>query len=233
MDMNLWPPNFESDVRNFLAADRTLPGQDLYEAVFSSAMFPLQRKRELHKMMQLARTLDPQVVLECGSDKLGSLYHWVHCLPTVRKAVAIEIRGCPCSHDFERRFPRVEFLWLEGSSYDPAVVRQVREFLGDDQFDAVFLDGDKGQFYRDFELYRPLIRSGGLALLHDVNGEPPQRAFNRIAAEGYETSVILDTSEADEAAQRESEGRPIDSSYEYWLRFWKHRSCGVGVVRIP
>jgi cephalosporin hydroxylase len=55
-----------------------MPGLDLYTEIFDHPwLFPLQRKAEMAAMMKLARSIEPKTVMEIGSDKGGSFYHWV------------------------------------------------------------------------------------------------------------------------------------------------------------
>ena len=232
--MSTFPEGFDDGCKRFFDSEHTRrPGRNLYPEVFDTAMFPLQRKREMEAMIKVARATNPRVVMEIGADKAGSFYHWVKCFSTVEKAIAIEIRGVPYAHLFQKHFPAVDFLFLEGSSYAPDVVERVRQFLGDDKLDTLFIDGDKLGTSRDFLAYRPMLRPGGVVFIHDVQDDPPRVPFTHLVSDGWNTSVILDKSESVEAFQRAEAGVPCSGSYEAWLRTWKGRSCGVGVVHIP
>lgn len=225
----------------FLAGDADRPrGLDLYEEIFSDELlFPLQRKRELAAMMRLARSIEPRTVMEIGADKGGSFYHWIKCLPTVERAIAIEVRGVPYADLFAQAFDDVAvLLGLACSSLTDATAAALREFLSPRSIDCLFMDGAKAWFARDWDLYAPMVRPGGLIFVHDINEggphapAPPAEFFRSIAAP-YETSTIIDTSEIDDAARREAHGLPPADSYEAWLRYWKTSSCGVGVIRVP
>lgn len=225
------------------------PGQDSYPEVFQSSLFfPLQRRREMEKMMQVARQANggnPQVVMEIGADKGGSLYHWCMCLPTVNRVIACEIRGTPYRALFEQAFPQMHLLWLEQSSYESRTVATVKDWLSHSgyvktsaayEIDILFIDGDKGHFYDDFVAYLPMMRKpGGVVLFHDVQDPGLMRdhyfeALHHPAArQGH---IILDVSEAAEACSRQAQGIPATCEHENWLRRWKGRSCGVGVVEL-
>lgn len=215
-------------------------GNDLYDCVFdNNTLFPLQRKRETEKMIAKARTIRPRVVAEIGADKGGSFFHWVCGLETVERALAIEIRGTPYGNLFADAFPEVDFKFIPDSSYSTDTVLSVTEWLNGDKFDCVFLDGDKSEFMRDFNLYLPMVRRGGMIMMHDINrggkhpAAPPATVFDNIADGGrFVTERIIDTSEAVEAAQRDADKVALVNSYDAWLRFWADSSCGVGVVYI-
>lgn len=237
-----FPVGMVEEITSILYTDAMIPsGQDLYPHVFESAMFfPLQRQREMAKMIALARSVAPAVIMEIGADKGGSLYHWCKGLMPTR-FIAAEIRGTPYSDVFEQAFPSIDFLWLPLSSYDPPAPAEVELWLGKqggaDQIDVLFIDGDKREFYRDFMTYLPMMRPSGYVFMHDVNPDPdpaPYEAFAKARTDPRigRSWVILDATENVEALEREQQGLPEDTAYEHWLRYWKGISCGVGVLKL-
>lgn len=221
-------------IQDFFSQDKHRPpGYNLYPDVFRTGAFaPLQRMRELEKMIGVARESNPKVIYEIGTDKGGGLYHWCKCFPMVTKVIACEIRGTPYRHLFEENFPNIQFLWIEGSSYDAVNVQAVKEFLDRDKIDVLFIDGDKLAFHTDFLIYHPMMASTGVIFMHDVRDDGPRESFEKIQKLGHKAEVILDTTESDEAVARDKRGDPIESAYDYWLRYWKGASCGVGVFRM-
>lgn len=207
------------------------PGKDIYHDIFKNGwLFPLQRTRETEKMIALARTIAPRVVMEIGTDKGGGFYHWLKCLAP-EKAIAIEMRGCPMSESFPGMFPKTKMQFIEASSFDVKTVQSVLQFLDGDLIDVLFIDGDKNSTEQDFRAYHRLIRRGGFIMIHDVMDKhihPSKFFFN---LQGFEKDIIFDGTEGLEAAARSEARLPIDSSYEQWLRIWKDTSCGVGVIR--
>ena len=57
---------------------------------------------------------------------------------------------------------------------DPQTVAEVRELLGGEPLDFLFIDGDHSYdgVRQDYESYAPLVRPGGLIGFHDI-AEPP------------------------------------------------------------
>lgn len=207
------------------------PGQDSYPEVFASnGLFPLQRRKELEAMMQLARGSNPRTVMEIGSDKGGGLYHWCMSLPSVENVVACEIRGTPYRYLFSEAFD-IDFCWPNGGSLD--VIDGVEHWLNKDglRIDVLFIDGDKNGMLRDFDAYLPIMRRpGGLVFIHDYRDPGPDRTWLRLRQRGYRTAVILDESEGLEAAVRVRRGNEPMNEHDAWLAHWEGRSCGVGVV---
>src|SRR5678815_518627 len=217
----------------FLAEDREPFGANVYPKIFEHPMlFPLQRMRETEAMIAMAREINPTVVMEIGSDKGGSFYHWVKAFsPDI--AIALEIRGVPFADAFRRTFKQTDFLMIHGSSYAGETVDEVRRYLDGTMIDCLFIDGDKKGFGRDVMSYLPLVRPGGLIFLHDVQDvAEAKHALAAWASTGRKTEILLDTSEYDEIEKRIVEDLPVATSYEGWFRIWQRTSCGVGVIHV-
>ena len=212
---------------------KLIPGQDVYPEVFETALFfPLQRQRELARMMQIARSISPKTVMEIGADKGGGLYHWCNSLPTVKNVIACEIRGTPYGGIFEDGFPITSFLWIEGPSRDASLLGLVKTYLKTETIDCLFIDGCKLTMLEDFDAYLPTMSKGGIVFIHDVQDDYPAQTFNALRNRGYRTELILDKSEASEAVAREKAGEVTKSPWDGWLKYWIGRSCGVGVVYV-
>jgi predicted O-methyltransferase YrrM len=215
----------------FMSEETRQPGLDSYADVFNSPLFfPLQRVRELEKMICIARSAKPRIVMEIGADKGGGLYHWCKCLPSVERVIACEIRGTPYCDLFERYFPEIDFLWLPQGSMDWRSVEAVRKWLGKDTIDILFIDGDKGTFLTDFNHYVGEMKPGGVVFMHDVQDSPPKLDFETVALQ-WRTERIIDTSEVQDANERAklNGGRPV-TAHDGWLMHWNGRSAGVGVI---
>lgn len=198
------------------------PVTGVCEAIFDDPLlFPLQRRREMAQMLELVAARRPRFVAEIGADKGGGLAHWA-MLPTVRRVLACEVRGCPYKGEMTWVFPDVDLDFWERSSRPAPGVRQ--------PIDVLFIDGDKANFEQDFDAWLPLMAPGGLVLMHDVADELPGRAFGRVAGRGYRHERILDTSEAALALDLQEAGVPPRTAHEGWLRHWRGASCGVGVI---
>src|SRR5688572_5725105 len=185
-----FPVGIEHAWEKFLSEERQ-DGLDVYPEIFHDGiLFPLQRMRETEKMIAMARTVKPSVVMEIGSDKGGSFYHWVKGLiPT--KAIALEIRGIPFAEAFQKAFPDTRFFFGDDSSYDPVIVDAVWHFLNGDKIDCLFIDGDKHGFSKDVAAYLPMMRQGGMIFLHDVTEVlNAQETMERYAKKGYRTETI-------------------------------------------
>lgn len=209
-----------------------LPSSSIAEVFKWSEIMPLQRRRELHTMLEIGSSWDTEVYMEIGADKGGTLFSWLVDNRTLKKVIACEYRGTPYKELFEKHFPHIQFLWLEGSSHVPQAKAQVEEFLEGRTIDCLFIDGDKNAFDQDFDMYLPLItRGGGMIFIHDIydrSGKSPCAKVFRELAKKYTCSTIINLTEsvmAKHAAELEWES---SGCYEDWLRAGGD-DCGLGV----
>ncbi len=134
----------------------------------------LQWQAEFEVLLELYRRLAPADVLEVGTYHGGTLYHWLqnsdeitHIVTVDSYAVGVDnsalyggwnVNGC-------------DLRILRGDSHAPNTLDEVRAY---GLFDFVFIDA--GHYYnevrRDWELYRPMVRSGGLMCFHDILTHP-------------------------------------------------------------
>jgi predicted O-methyltransferase YrrM len=220
-------------------------GQDVYQHIFADhILFPLQRRRECEKMTARVREIfaeqdrEPKVFVEIGSDKGGSVYHWLKAFPSVNRAVALEMRGVPWQNWASATFPAVDIRGVYGSSFDAMNVHRVQNIcLEQEPIDILFIDGHKGEFRRDFDCYLPLMRPGGVIVMHDILVQAPGRAFRSMQRDGFKTEEIIDTTErlADVPAAWDcgSGSKANLAGYAWWLSHWETTSCGVGLIHVP
>ncbi len=69
-------------------------------------------------------------------------------------------------------------LLAAGDSHDPATAAKARQLAGG-PVDVLFIDADHdyAAVAADWQMYSPLVRPGGLAVFHDICGEPGVRQF--------------------------------------------------------
>ena len=219
-------------IHEFFSSESTrVPGEDIYEDVFNTDLFfPLQRKRELVKMLDIARTYEPKVIYEIGTCDGGGLYHWCKSVTGVERVIATEVRGTPYQHEFEEAFPNIDFLWIAESSYAKSTIDTIYDWLDGDMVDVLFIDGDKSHFDTDFNAVNHMMSSPSVVFMHDITDSAPGAAFDRVVARGFRHERVVDRQDSEEAVNREIAGEPCRNGYEGWLRHWNGQSCGVGVI---
>jgi len=61
-------------------------------------------------------------------------------------------------------------IFIKGNSHDPTTLKKIKEILGDNVLDVLFIDGDHSYsgVKEDFALYNNLVHPGGIIGLHDI-----------------------------------------------------------------
>jgi predicted O-methyltransferase YrrM len=142
----------------------------------------VQIETEILALASAVAWLKPARVLEIGSDLGGTFYLWSQIatgtkisvdIPGGRfgRAEAREARGRMASFSQGCRL-------IDGDSHEPSTFETVAAGLDGARLDFLFIDGDHSEagVRRDWEMYSPLVRPGGMAAFHDVNDTPRHRA---------------------------------------------------------
>jgi cephalosporin hydroxylase len=140
---------------------------------------PMQSRHEIHALLELVGAERPQVVLEIGTARGGTLFLWARVSAPDALLVSVDLPDgefgggypewrAPLYRAFARDEQRVELL--RADSHAEATRDRVRTLLGGRAVDFLFIDGDHTYdgVARDFDLYTPLVRRGGLVALHDI-----------------------------------------------------------------
>ena len=162
-----------------------------------NAVIPItQMKIEIISVMNTIASVipRPKVMLEIGSYHGGSLALLGNLLAEDGLLISVEPElQVPLMVDEVRDFiaPR-ELVHIKEYSWD--AVREVHEILDGRLINVLMIDGDhtpEGTAY-DWELYRPLVSSPGVILLHDICDQhelgPTQVFYAQIA--NHETGIM-------------------------------------------
>ena len=152
------------------------------EAVFSPAMRfirPLQSRMEIEGLLGEVARLRPSTVVEIGTASGGTLFMLTRVSSADATIVSIDLPGgafgggypawrAPLYRSFAKPGQRVHLLRRD--SHDPATLEALRETLGGRRVDFLLIDGDHTYegVRQDFEMYRTLVRPGGMIGFHDI-----------------------------------------------------------------
>ena len=147
----------------------------------------------LPTFVRLVRERNAQHVVELGTRTGVSTVAWLHALEsTGGRLTSVDIDAKPPIGEFDH------WTFVQGSDLDPAV------FASIDDADIIFVDTSHlcEQTLRELNLYRHIVKPGGLVLCHDTElrrpetagpGEPPfpvRRAVEEFcAAEGLAFTI--------------------------------------------
>lgn len=145
------------------------------------AIAPNQKELEIVWLLDRLAAAPPGVVLEIGTDRGGTLFLWTRVAADDAVLLALDLRKMKgrlgrfspyalVRMGFARDRQRIELV-DRADSHDPRTLERVRSILRGRHVDFLFIDGDHSYeaVRRDFELYEPLVRPGGLVAFHDVS----------------------------------------------------------------
>jgi predicted O-methyltransferase YrrM len=147
--------------------------------VLGVSIKPAQVEYEIAKLLGVLADLRPKVNLEIGTAGGGTLFLFTRVADPKAKIISIDLPGgrfgggyrkwkIPLYKSFSKE--RQKIYLLRRDSHDPQTLEEVKRILGGEEVDFLFIDGDHtyGGVKRDFEMYSPLARKGGIIAFHDI-----------------------------------------------------------------
>lgn len=133
---------------------------------------PLQKRSEVLRLTELVRELRPSAVCEIGAAGGGTAFIFAHAAADEATVVSVDLEFGRARREAVRLFARARqrLVCVQGDSHEPATLDAVRATLAGRPLDLLYLDGDHSfeGVAADFRLYAPLVRAGGLVVLHDI-----------------------------------------------------------------
>lgn len=148
---------------------------------FYTRLKPMQDREEFTQLAHRVAALEPAVIVEIGTCRGGSLLTWSQLSDKLRLLISLDLPGgihgggyvdqrTKLYQLFVANRPDVRLELLRVDSHDPATRDHVNHLLDGRKIDFLFIDGDHRYegVKRDYALYSPLVRPGGLVALHDI-----------------------------------------------------------------
>jgi len=200
---------------------------DALEFAFSFRSFgvsikPSQVKYEMAKLLEIVTEIKPRNLLEIGTANGGTLFLFAIASDPSAKIISVDLPGGPFGGGYPRwKIPLYKRFAKEGrkiylirdDSHSKQTLEKVKGILNGEMLDFLFIDGDHSYegVKKDFEMYSPLVRSGGIIAFHDICPHPPETKceVNKFWNE-------------------------IKQSYKYVeiVEDWKQNWAGIGVIYV-
>lgn len=121
-----------------------------------------QGAKELYWLLRIVAAINPKVIVEIGVHQGYSMQTWQEAFePEILVGIDNDL------HDLKWN----EAPIMDADSHDPKTGAELVELLQGKQVDFLFLDGD--HMYegvkKDFEMYAPLVRKGGIIAFDDMH----------------------------------------------------------------
>jgi predicted O-methyltransferase YrrM len=132
-----------------------------------------QRLDEIIPFLERVAALAPRAVCEVGTSAGGTLYLLTRGAADDAVIVSVDLDVPAYLAAARSRLARAsqQVVSVRGDSHAPETLEHVRAALSCRPLDVLFIDGDHSYdgVRRDWELYAPLVRPGGVVGLHDVH----------------------------------------------------------------
>ncbi len=139
-----------------------------------------QFKSEFNDFADYIKSHNPKTIVEIGTKKGGSFFIWARYIKPNR-LISIDLPGGIHGGGFpKQKIPFLKYFLSDkkdsnisvilGDSQSTKTLEKLKQELGGDKIDFLFIDADHRYegVKRDFELYKPLVRKGGLIAFHDI-----------------------------------------------------------------
>ena len=179
-----------------------------------------QDEKELKALIDRARTIQPERILEVGSLYGGTLWRWMNefCGATV---VSVDMIADNNEHPKENILEcrkhwqtwSVELMCLlhyyVGPSDHPEILRAVKKHA---PYDFIFVDGGHkyDEVSGDFRNYWPMLRPGGLIMIHGQPNEPKRSPEHYATRDWTDGCIALSNADMVDVWLRTTTGIPIE-----------------------
>ncbi|MFH1822136.1 MAG: class I SAM-dependent methyltransferase [Patescibacteria group bacterium] len=140
---------------------------------------PAQIQSEIRQLGEIVRELKPKNILEIGTANGGSLFLFCKLADQPAKIISLDLPWgkfgggyplwkIPLYQSFVNEKQNLHLL--RANSHLEESVDRIKKILGEEKLDFLFIDGDHTYegVKRDFLMYSPLVRSGGIIAMHDI-----------------------------------------------------------------
>jgi predicted O-methyltransferase YrrM len=138
-----------------------------------------QVRSEIIELGKILQASAPMRSLEIGTAYGGTLFLLCTVSPPGAQIISVDLRRGQFGGGYPRRkiplfrkFPKngQELHLIQGDSHSAATKDRVKQILNCEPLDYLFIDGDHtyAGAKQDFEMYSPLVRSGGMIAFHDI-----------------------------------------------------------------
>lgn len=146
----------------------------------------LQKPHEFAALLNIADIEKVETILEIGVGNGGTSWAWTK-LSSLKNLIVIDLPEGPWGGNrkevLEQSFdsissnaPHVQVKAIWGNSQNSECLEEVKKTLEGGKIDLLFIDGDHSYngVKTDFLTYTPLVKPGGLVVLHDICVHPEE-----------------------------------------------------------
>ncbi|MEM0476589.1 MAG: class I SAM-dependent methyltransferase, partial [Candidatus Aenigmatarchaeota archaeon] len=147
---------------------------------YSGLIRPMQIKEEFLELLKIFQELKPKHIMEIGTANGGTLFCFCRLAREDATIISVDLPEGPFGGGYpEWKIPiyqaftkgNQKLFLLRKDSHNQETLEEVKKILSGNQLDFLFIDGDHTYegVKKDFEMYSPLVRKGGIIAFHDIN----------------------------------------------------------------
>ncbi len=170
----------EKTLKDFKSSDIDETVNFIYKK-FSSLFKPIQVESELKSLLKIFKVNQPKTVLEIGTANGGTLFCFTKLSPDDAIIISIDLPQSALGEIFHNKTipisiyksfakPNQQLFLLRNDSHSLETLKSLEAILSNRKLDFLFIDGDHSYegVKKDFEMYGPLVRAGGIIAFHDI-----------------------------------------------------------------
>lgn len=180
----------------------------------------LQIKNELLKFIKLIAKYRPQIVLEIGTARGGTLFLLTKVSSPNAHLISLDLPGGQYGGGYNRwvgnfyksfALDTQKISMIRADSHNVSTLNKLKKILKDKHIDVLFIDGDHTYegVKKDFEMYSPLVKIGGIIAFHDIVVHPPEINCN---VNKYWNEI------------------KHNFEYKEFVENWDQKMCGFGII---
>jgi len=174
-------------------------------------LIPAQVQYEILLFLRVLKELKPRRILEIGTERGGTLFLFTYVADENATIISIDLP--PGKYRFGYSYPywkekvyesfsfyNQRIYLIRCDSHNSKTLEKVKRILRGKELDFLFIDGDHTYegVGKDFEMYSPLVRRGGVVAFHDIVPGPPEnvggvpRFWNEIKGRYRHLEIVKD-----------------------------------------
>lgn len=142
------------------------------EVIPGDLISAIQSKTEFGELLAILKAIKPRLICEIGSAQGGTLFLLSAVAEPDARILSIDLECPPERHQAYAYFARAsqKITCLTTDSHDARTLNRVSKWLRGRSLDFLFIDGDHSLdgVTKDYQMYAPLVRVGGLIAFHDI-----------------------------------------------------------------
>jgi len=132
----------------------------------------LQIREEIKNLLLILDKVKPKVILEIGTAGGGTLFLFSNVAHEEAILISVDLYQTIEKKILFRyiKKEKQKIFLIQGDSHKIEILRKIEGILKSKKVDFLFIDGDHSYdgVKKDFEMYSPLVRKGGIIAFHDI-----------------------------------------------------------------